>query len=347
MRTRMALCLLIFFILLLALYIKIVHQESGVSNYIAYLHQQCIRSMTYIYLAMAAGTLLSAGQVDISSGAVLNLFGMIAIYLSNFSEGGYSVAIIALVILTFVLALYGLYSFVLTRWSLLSALILTLGAFFVLRGIGESLQIGMQGVGVLGPLLNPYNISELWVSPIPSERFESSLLSNPLFHAAGLVVTMVAMHLWRYNTRSGLHHVALGESGLAATRVGVNRERVLKIAFLIAGGLVFLGWLNEFFTVRLTSWSMQGANGYELLAIAAAVIGGTRIEGGRFDPISAALGGVFVKLVESLTPLIKGMPSEFAFLLVGGSLIVAASCDRSKQSDIDRKAQASLQQTRS
>lgn len=325
---RLTLSAFIVFVLLIAFGI-LLSAGGNCSHLLDYLSQQAMRSVTYAFLAMAAGTLISAGQVDVSPAASLNLFGMVVIYISNVSGGGYSIGAIAPIILLITLLLYGGYALALDRLSLLSALILTLSATFVLRGSGEFLQLGMQKAGPLAPLLNSEGLPDLINSPLTKERLDSFLL-NPLHHAIGFAGALIALHFWRYHTRMGLHHLALGESGLAAVRAGVNRGRVLWFAFLIAGVFVFLGWANEFFAVRRTSWSLHSANGLELLAIAAAVIGGARIEGGRFDPISVALAGILLNLAQSIVPLIN-IASEMMYIVIGAVLVIVAIFDGIKE----------------
>ena len=75
--------------------------------------------------------------------------------------------------------------------------------------------------------------------------------------------------------------------------------------------------------VRQGSWNIDSARGYELLAISAAVIGGSRIQGGRLDPLPVFLAAGFVQLTHGITHL-TSMPSEASYLFTG--LALASVC---------------------
>ena len=96
---------------------------------------------------------------------------------------------------------------------------------------------------------------------------------------------------------------------------------------MIAGALVFFAWLNEFFAVRIGSWNIDSARGYELFAIASAVIGGTRVEGGRFDPLSVVLAAAFVQLTNGIMHL-TSLPSETSYLFTGLALAMVCFLDK-------------------
>lgn len=292
-----------------------------------YVVQNAVRCATCIYLALAAAVLISAGQVDISAGAMLNFAGLVAVYVSNVSRGALSLEIVALIVLSIIVASYCVYAELVVRPRSVSSLVLTLGASLVLRGVAELLLVGMQGTEPIYSIVNPGHLDHLEVSP-PSERaYEMSMLSSRLLYAFVFLFALLAIGFWRYRTQRGLEHLAVGENELAALRIGVRRRAVLRRAFLMSGVLVFLGWVNEFFAVRGTGWSIDSARGYELEAITAAVIGGTLIAGGRFDPFSVTLAAVFVKLLESITPLSK-LPSEVGYLAIGVGLVAAGLLER-------------------
>lgn len=149
-------------------------------------------------------------------------------------------------------------------------------------------------------------------------------------HSFAITVVVVAIAWWylRY-TRGGRHLYAIGGNENAARLAGVRvRPRVLS-SYAITGALV--GLASCFIIAAGTSSLDQSVGaGRELAVIAAVVIGGTSILGGRGSVVGTLFGAILVQTVLSgVTQL--GWPSQLGFLFVGLFIIIAVGTDLLRQ----------------
>jgi ribose transport system permease protein len=147
----------------------------------------------------------------------------------------------------------------------------------------------------------------------------SALLgASPAFLLALLVITVGQIALSR--TLLGRYLIAIGTNERAVRLAGIN-PRLAKIAvFALLGFLSALGGL--FYTSRLGSSDPNAGVGLELSAIAAVVIGGTSLMGGRGSVVSSFFGVLIIATLES--GLAQVGASEPAKRVVTGSVIVLA-----------------------
>jgi D-xylose transport system permease protein len=128
-------------------------------------------------------------------------------------------------------------------------------------------------------------------------------------------------------TRFGRYVYAIGGNAEAARRAGVSlpaiRTWCFVIAALISGiaGVLFASW-----QVSLTTNIIKSANSYVLLAVAAAVIGGTSLFGGRGKVIHGVLGGLVIGGIYNGLYLL-GVSSEWIDVVVAAVLLAAAVID--------------------
>jgi D-xylose transport system permease protein len=126
-------------------------------------------------------------------------------------------------------------------------------------------------------------------------------------------------------TRFGRYIFAVGGNAEAARRAGINVARVRIIVFALAGLMAGMG--GVIFVSRLTAASTQTGGGTFLLeAIAAAVIGGTSLFGGRGSPWSALLGALVIGSVSNGLDLMA-QPPEIKYMVEGAILLAAVSVD--------------------
>ncbi len=132
----------------------------------------------------------------------------------------------------------------------------------------------------------------------------------------------------------GRHLYAVGGNVEAARRSGINVTWIYISAFSLTGLLAATGGL--LFLARLTSVSQaSGSNDVNLTAIAAAVIGGVSLFGGRGSAYSALLGVLVLMSINSGLNRI-GVDSSVRFIVTGAVLLLAVSIDA-----IARRARAS------
>ncbi|WP_086559776.1 sugar ABC transporter permease [Streptomyces africanus] len=155
-------------------------------------------------------------------------------------------------------------------------------------------------------------------------RFQGLPLALLIF----LVVLVVSDYVLR-RTRYGRRVYALGGGVEAARRAGISVMRVRVAMFMVSGTLAAIGGL--FVASGLTSASPTTAraagSGMLLInAIAAAVIGGTSLFGGRGSPWSVLLGVLVIQSVASGMGLL-GVEDAVQFMITGGVLLAAVAAD--------------------
>jgi D-xylose transport system permease protein len=126
-------------------------------------------------------------------------------------------------------------------------------------------------------------------------------------------------------TRFGRYIYAVGGNAEAARRAGVNIKQVRIAVFALSGMMAAIGGL--IFVSRLTAASTQTGTGTFLLeAIAAAVIGGTSLFGGRGTVWSALLGALVIGSVSNGLDL-QAQPPEIKYMVEGAILLAAVTVD--------------------
>ncbi|WP_329310924.1 sugar ABC transporter permease [Streptomyces sp. NBC_01262] len=151
-------------------------------------------------------------------------------------------------------------------------------------------------------------------------RFEGLPLALLIFLAV-----IIASDLFLRRTPYGRQILALGGGVEAARRAGVYVAHVRISVFMVSGTLAALGGL--FIASRLTSASQVSGSGMLLInAIAAAIIGGTSLFGGRGSTWSALLGVLIIQSIASGMALL-GVETPVQFMITGGVLLTAVVFD--------------------
>jgi D-xylose transport system permease protein len=145
-------------------------------------------------------------------------------------------------------------------------------------------------------------------------------------YVAVLVGVLLIWWTWvTRKTRFGRYIYAVGGNAEAARRAGINVDRIKIACFAIASLMAALGGL--ILASRLRSVD-PGAGGGQILlySIAAAVIGGTSLFGGRGHVKSALLGALVIASIDNGLGLL-GLGSGEKFVITGGVLLLAATVD--------------------
>ena len=145
-------------------------------------------------------------------------------------------------------------------------------------------------------------------------------------HAILVTIVITAIAWWYLrHTAGGRHFYAIGGDAHAARLAGVRVQRRVLLAYVITGLLVGLASCVVLATGTSTLDQSVGV-GTELQVIAAVVIGGTSIMGGRGSVLGTFLGALLVQSVASgVTQL--GWSSSLSDLFVGISIIIAVGAD--------------------
>jgi ribose transport system permease protein len=188
-------------------------------------------------------------------------------------------------------------------WSLPS-FIVTLGTLEIARG--AAYLVTSSRSMYIGAAVEPVG------APIPG------LGLSPAFVSALLLVAVAQVMLAR--TILGRYMIAVGTNEQAVRLSGIDPRRVKLAVFVIAGGLAGLGGL--FNVARLESADPNAGVGMELSAIAAVVIGGTSLMGGRGSVVNSFLGVLIITVLQ--TGLAQIGASEPAKRIITGVVIVLA-----------------------
>jgi D-xylose transport system permease protein len=141
-----------------------------------------------------------------------------------------------------------------------------------------------------------------------------------------LVIVLLVFWTWvAERTTFGRHVYAVGGNAEAARRAGINVRNIRIVVFMISGAMAGLG--GVIFASRLNSVDLNAGGGTILLdAIAAAVIGGTSLFGGRGRVISALMGSLVIATVANGIDLL-GYSSAIKFMVTGAILLAAVTLD--------------------
>jgi ribose/xylose/arabinose/galactoside ABC-type transport system permease subunit len=175
---------------------------------------------------------------------------------------------------------------------------------------------GMVIALVSGRQINSVPQAFGWISIHPESGFRGAIVLGLLVSA-----TLYVVHAHR---RAGRHLYALGSSPSAARLVGVSQAKTWLFAFGLGGLLTGVA------AVMVLSASMQMqsqlAKGWELQAIAVAVIGGVSITGGRGTVLGVVLGAVLLRLV-NLALVRWEIRGEQVDVFIGGLILTAVLLD--------------------
>ena len=168
--------------------------------------------------------------------------------------------------------------------------------------------------------------------PKGTKRLEGIPVAVP---AVVLILVLLTFLLTR--TRFGRHLYAVGGNPEAARRAGIRVDRIRLTAFTLCALLAAVG--GAFIASAVDSVSAKsGGNDTLLLAVGAAVIGGTSLFGGKGRMLNAVLGALVLALIPNGLPLVGNRKflwlwnvdfssSGIQFMLAGSFLLLAASVD--------------------
>lgn len=148
------------------------------------------------------------------------------------------------------------------------------------------------------------------------------------------VALVVVMDFALRRTRWGRHVFAVGGNEEAARRAGIKVNRVYLSVFVLCSGLAAVGGLLAA-GLQTSVSQASGTTDTNLTAIAAAVIGGTSLFGGRGSAYSALLGILVLQAIQTGLNLIN-VDSSVRFMVTGGVLLLAVAID-----SISRRARSS------
>ncbi len=256
-------------------------------------------------VAIGSSFVIFTGGIDLSPGSMIALLTMV--FAMTVKMAGLPLAVGVVVVLVLGTAL-GLVNGVLTAYLRIPSFITTLAALSAFRGIAFMFNKG-------SPIFS--------VSPHLERIFYGKLLHVPLplFY---VVLLYLAAFWFLRNTAPGRAVYAVGGSANAARLSGISVRRIQLLAFLVAGLTAGIG--SVLMAARLNSGSPNYGVGMELSAIAAAVIGGASLSGGRGNIVNTVLGALTIVIVQNGLNL-NAVPTSAQNVVVGAIIVLAVGID--------------------
>jgi ribose/xylose/arabinose/galactoside ABC-type transport system permease subunit len=257
-------------------------------------------------IALGMTFVIITSGIDLSVGSTLAFSGVLATSLAH--PGDYPLFVPILVGIC-VGGAIGLINGILIAKTGLAPFIVTLGMTSIARG-SAMLYTGGRPVIDLSAEYAYIGKGMIWKIPVP------------VFIFLGLIVILyVVLH----KTRFGRHVYALGGNELSAVVSGINIERIKMAVYVIVGLLA--GVSSIILSARTNSGAPNAALGYELDAIAACVIGGTSLQGGRGSIAGTVVGALIIGIVNNGLDLMN-VSSYLQQVVKGLIIIVAVLIDR-------------------
>lgn len=271
-------------------------------------------AVEYLILGIGETFVIVAGGIDLSVGAMLGFSSMTAaVVMTSISPSGGDASVTIPVAAVVGIAVGGACGFVnglLITKVKLGPFITTLGTLGMLTGGIDLLHGGTEIANLPSQLASLGNTAYGGWVPVP------------VIVMAGLAIVL---GLVLAKTRFGLNNYAIGSSELAARRSGVNVERHMLAVYTLAG--VLAGIAGFLVMARFSDASpLAGAND-ELDAIAATVIGGASLLGGRGSVAGTTIGTAIVAMLVTGLVIINVQPF-WQEVAVGAVLIGAVTIDR-------------------
>ncbi|KUP94564.1 ABC transporter permease [Tritonibacter horizontis] len=271
---------------------------------------------TIAIVAMGMTLVIATGGIDLSVGAVMALAGALAplIFLSNFAAAHPTLGLVAAIVVPILLALCcGVFNGVLVSLLGVQPIVATLIFFISGRGLAQVLTNGN-----LQTFTHP-SFSYLGTGRVLGLPFQGWLVL-----AIGAVLTWIVAR-----SVFGRQLLAVGGNERAARLAGIPVHRVKIGAYVICSGLAGLAGLIVV-AINSASDAARIGNLMELDAIAAAVVGGTLLQGGRAPIFGALLGAVIIQLVK-YTLLANGVADEVALIAKAGIIIAAVYLQQARK----------------
>jgi ribose transport system permease protein len=139
-----------------------------------------------------------------------------------------------------------------------------------------------------------------------------------------MVATFLVLYILQKQTTFGLRVFAVGGNPEAARLAGLPVKRIRLGVFMISG--LCMGLAGLALTARVQSGQPNGANLIELYAVAAIVMGGTSLFGGRGSVTRTLAGVLLIEVLQNGLDL-KGVGFDYQQIIIGSVFIAAASVD--------------------
>ncbi|HUX19967.1 MAG TPA: ABC transporter permease [Spirochaetia bacterium] len=265
-----------------------------------------------ILLTMGQAVVMVSGSFDLSSGTTLSLFTCVLTWVMR--TGHPETGIYALLITLVVAIIVGVINGIGAGYLRISSVVVTFATSFIWLGIGLFLRPtpGGQSVNWFNAFYDFGNVKGM----------------PPFLNAIGAVVppvlllVVIACIIWYLisKTKTGRYLYAVGGNEESAYRSGVNTARIQIVAYVINSLFIFLAAL--FFVGQNQSGDARFGDPFTLRTIAAAVVGGIALTGGKGSVYSAIVGAIIISLVNKII-FFANVSYAYGTLVAGLIVIIA------------------------
>lgn len=256
-------------------------------------------------IALGMTLIILIGDIDLAVGSQMALSGLLALTVLN-NTGSLILSFIAALLIG---ATTGIITGTAVAKFNIPSFIVTLGSMQIYRSIAQYFYNG-GGVMATGEKAD-------WFTDISNSRLFGQVQMPIVYWLVLSILVMVFVN----KTAFGRHILAVGSNERATFLSAVNTHRIKIGVFAISGMLVAIAGILE--ASRLGSMnSSSSGRAYELDAIAAVVIGGTAMSGGRGSIMGTVFGTLTIGIINNLMNLM-GVPAFLVGAIKGMIIIVA------------------------
>jgi ribose transport system permease protein len=291
------------------------------------LRTAAVQTSTIAVAALGMTMIIIAGGIDLSVGTALSLAATVLAW--GLDQGWGAGPSIAACLATGCLA--GLVNGMLTSVLRVVPFIITLGTMTAYLGLGKMLA---NETTVRPPPSAVPDWLPTLVTPLPQPRWLwEPLVPNfgwGVWLTLGLAIVLAALlHL----TVFGRHVFALGSNQRAAQLCGINIGRTRVLVYALAG--LFTGVAGMYQFARLSSGSPTSGLGMELKIIAAVVIGGGSLSGGRGSVVGTLTGAAIMQVIASGSTAL-GLHNPTQDIILGAIIVAAVTLDQWRGRRLER-----------
>lgn len=277
----------------------------SVSNILNVLRQTSINSI----IAAGMTFVILTGGIDLSVGSVLAITGAIA---AAMIAAGIDISIVFTVSILLGAIIGAMNGLIISKGKV-QAFIATLAMMTLARGYTLVFTDG-----------KPIGISAGNNADIFTTIGTGYILGIPIPIYITALVFMLAYYILKH-TRFGRYVYAIGGNEEATKLSGINVDKIKIYVYAISGALSALAGIIV--TSRLSSAQPQAGSGYELDAIAAVILGGTSLAGGRGNIFGTIVGALIIGILNNSLNLMN-VSSYYQLLAKGSVILIAILLDR-------------------
>ena len=270
-----------------------------------------ILRQTSVNAVIAAGMtfVILTGGIDLSVGSILGISGAVC---ASILVSGQNVVIAVLAALVVGVVVGFLNGFIISKGKL-QPFIATLATMTVLKGLTLVYTNG-----------NPITLGSNELAMSFGKIGGGTILGIPTPAMIMILVFMVCYYIL-HNTKMGRYTYALGSNEEATKLSGLNTDKIKIWVYTISGILASIAGI--IITSRLYSAQPTAGSGYELDAIAAVVLGGTSLNGGKGQITGTIIGALIIGVLSNALNILD-VSSYYQTMVKGAVILLAVLLDR-------------------